>query len=376
MPAAGELRALTGLRIVLATWIVVHHATRFLLEAGAVDPTLAAPLRQGQAGTAGFFVLSGLALAWCYGATMAREDSLARIFGFLRRRWASVWPLGAVGALLGLPYELLAGRMDGGAIVAAFAANLLLVQSWLPLGGGEHGFALRLNGPTWTLSTLLALYLSFPILARLVDRHARTRMRLLTFGVAPWACVTMLALLVTGEEHARWLLHVHPFVRVADFAAGVALGTALVRHGRPGRRLGWVLQPLAAGLVALSVATLAWQVSIPAELRYTAWPLPTVVLLCWSLAATGGPLAALLGSRPIARAGRYAFALLMVHNPILGIFRELGLLERHPIAAVATAVALAVPLAIAAHHLVEVPGRRRLRGPGRHRRGAASAASR
>jgi peptidoglycan/LPS O-acetylase OafA/YrhL len=359
--------ALTGVRVALAAWIIAHHLIRWLCKGNGLEAADFGLLRQGQAATSGFFVLGGIGLFWAYGERLTTNPTLESWGTYMRRRWASIWPVGVLGATLAIPYEIHANIMDGAPLVGAYVANVLLLQAWLPVGGGQHGVSLRFDGPTWTLSALLFWYAMFPIVATLVHRHLLTKWRLVALGVLPWLAVVATSLAYGNAPLGTWLLHVNPIVRGADILAGVAIGAWIVHFGRPSARVGWLLQPLAlvAWIGSGAVGHVlehhhGWsQASL-----FGAFYIPPMALLALSLTATGGPLVRLFAWRRLERPGRVAFAMLMLHVPFISLGWQLGIVRPdRPLAVVALLVGC-LALSYVVHLRVERPLVRRLAGAG------------
>lgn len=353
--------ALTGVRVLLAAWIIGHHLIRWIAQGNPIVAADFGVLRQGQAATSGFFVLGGIGLYWAYGERLALQATLEGWWVYLRRRWAAVAPLGLIGAVLAIPFELIANIMDGAELWATFVLNALLLQSWLPMGGGEHGVSLRFDGPTWTLSALLFAYAMFPVVALLLHRYSRTRRSLVLLGVLPWLSIVGCAWAFADQPLGVWFLHVHPFARFADLLAGVAIGCWIVRYGRPGVRAGWMLQVAAVAAVG-GMAVLATQTQLDRAWYFGAWYIPPMALLALSLTAEGGPLVRLFAWKRLERPGRVAFAVLMLHVPMISLGWHLGIVR--PDRPLAIAVLLAACLAISwlVHLKVERPLVRRIAG--------------
>src|ERR1043165_7204483 len=86
---SAKLNALTGLRIVGAGMIVVHHS-RML--------KIAVPAYAWDHGVSFFFVLSGFILAYAYPSLDSRRD----VFNFLGARIARIWPAHIAALLLAM----------------------------------------------------------------------------------------------------------------------------------------------------------------------------------------------------------------------------------------------------------------------------------
>ncbi len=360
--ARGMIPALTGVRVVLAAWLVCHHLIRWLANGTPIVAADYGVLRQGQAATCGFFVLAGIGLYWAYGERLAITATLEEWGRYLRRRWAAVAPLGLLGAMLAIPYELMADIMQGAELWVTFVLNALLVQGWIPTGGGDHGVSLRFDGPTWTLSALLLAYAVFPLVAVLLDRVWTSRRAVVALGVVPWLAIVALAWAYADQPLGTWLLHVSPITRLADVLAGVAIGCWIVRWGRPSARVGWVLQPLAAALL-VAAAQVASLKTLDKAWYYGAWYIPPIALLMYALTAHGGPLVSLFAWRRLERPGRVAFAVLMLHVPMLSLGWELGLVSPDRPVAIVVLLGACLALSWLVHLKVERPLVRRIAGP-------------
>ena len=89
-----EIKALSGLRIVAAVWVVLFHFRPLLAQAA---PDLAAALAPildcGAQGVDLFFILSGFVLTWTYLDRMGPAWSTRATLRFLWLRLARVWPV-------------------------------------------------------------------------------------------------------------------------------------------------------------------------------------------------------------------------------------------------------------------------------------------
>lgn len=89
-----EIKALTGLRIVAAVWVVLFHFRPILYEAAPdFTETFAPVLDCGAQGVDLFFILSGFVLTWNYLDRMGPGWSTRATLHFLWLRLSRVWPV-------------------------------------------------------------------------------------------------------------------------------------------------------------------------------------------------------------------------------------------------------------------------------------------
>ena len=247
--------ALTRLRFFLIGWVILYHLDLPLQVTGILPP-LGPLIRHGYLGVDGFFLLSGFALWLGYGARPPR--GVAGAIGFLRRRFAKIWPLHAL-ALLAL--ALLVGLIAAaGATIrdperfglTEFLLQLALVNAWETTS--HHAW----NYPSWALSVEWAGYLAFPLLIALLGRLPRAAV-----PVVPLAGLAGLGLLAAWvpEYGLNYTLHLGLLRFALEFLMGLGLGRLATEALLPRALLWPVLLALPLGLWldqdALTVAGLA-----------------------------------------------------------------------------------------------------------------------
>ena len=101
----GEIKALSGLRIVAAVWVVLFHFRPWLeVSAPGFRSALAPVLNCGAQGVDLFFMLSGFVLTWNYLDRMGESFSIRSTLHFLWLRLARVWPVYLVTLHLALAW--------------------------------------------------------------------------------------------------------------------------------------------------------------------------------------------------------------------------------------------------------------------------------
>jgi peptidoglycan/LPS O-acetylase OafA/YrhL len=170
-----EIRSLTGIRGVAATWVVLYHVH----EADDLHAVVKTLLTHGYLAVDLFFLLSGFVMAFSYGRLATAGWNLKSYKTFLWLRFGRVYPLYflmtcAVALMIVVGWSKALPVQNLG---AAFLANVALVQVW---------FSIRsIGGLAWSISTEFTAYLLFPLLAACTLTTRRTPMLL----AVPFVCV-------------------------------------------------------------------------------------------------------------------------------------------------------------------------------------------
>ena len=171
-----RLTSLDALRGVAALCVVVWHWQHFFAVGGdwqdgwsaTMQPfyTVLKPLYvQGWAAVDLFFVLSGFVFFWLYGAAIREKRTGAWRFALLR--FSRLYPLHFVMLLAVALLQFFFWRAHGTFFIyqdndaGHFAEHLFMVQNWWP--DSPQSF----DGPTWSVSIEVMLYVLFFIACRL-----------------------------------------------------------------------------------------------------------------------------------------------------------------------------------------------------------------
>jgi peptidoglycan/LPS O-acetylase OafA/YrhL len=372
----GELRTLTGLRIVAALWVVgFHFHFTALPGVAAVNRVLGPLVTQGALGVDLFFVISGFVIAHTHLDRLGPALRPAATARFVWARLCRMWPLYLlVVHVFGL--WLVAKLVWGhdGAVAFQAVQPVVSVREWLRQLVGvqmwDHAYLDGASwvGPTWSLSAEWLAYLVFPVAA--VGFHRLRRLPAWVLGGAAMALMTPIAqaYLTTGSPYYpySWL------VRIAcGFAAGVLVCLAV-------RRMRADVRGVASSVAATFPAVIGLGLMLGERLGPGRGGAVIVLfpLLVGALALTDrGP--AMILARPWAvYGGRISYALYLVHIPMFEVFwtalQHVRALGPHTLLAhlVGLAVLVAtIGVAAVAYRGVEEPARRRLLAvhrPARH----------
>jgi peptidoglycan/LPS O-acetylase OafA/YrhL len=367
----GEIRALSGLRIVAALWVVLFHF-RPLLE--QVSPpwsdALAPVLDAGAQGVDLFFILSGFMLTWNYLDRMGESWSTRSTLRFLWLRLARVWPVYLVTMHLAaawIVFTLYVGDFPSPAAedltAISWIRQVLLVQLWFePFFDGSSW-----DGPAWSISAEWLAYLLFGALVLVVFRiAAATRARGLLVLAVLASLPPTLFLLASGVFYTPWSWL--PRI-VMQFIAG-ALACAAVRKLHVSDRSRQTAGVAALLLGGVIIGGLYLLDGVPPELIYDAGGLVDVLFvpLVVALALGAGTLPAALSTRTMVYLGHISFSLYMVHEIVHTAWNwvaaqyEITLSPSWGAKLVFVGlIALSGLLAAALYHLVEEPARHWMR---------------
>ena len=306
--AAGrqQLPALTGVRFLLAIWVVFHHLTghRMMLEAWAQSlPGWAHEIVHGGYLAVGtFFLLSGFVLARSYGETTWSRRNLIR---YGAGRLARVYPAYLLSLLIVAPF------------ICRFLANpsatpkLPVMTSYLFVLQGWERAVVHWNTPAWSLSCEFFFYLCFPLLAFCLRRRG---------GATVAAAVAVAIAVPTALGRLGAPDYWKPFSHLADFLLGIAAAGVFDRVSQRWtqwtRRGCWFYVPAVLGgacIVAFPNLTVGWTTPTIA-LR------PMNFALVLGLGLGGGLPARLLSTRLAKLLGDSSYSLYILHVPLLWWF--------------------------------------------------------
>ena len=364
----GEIRALTGLRSIAATWVVVFHLSWLLTIAAPGATSLLGPLiSSGAQGVDLFFLLSGYVLALNYTERIGERAGLRNAVRFLGARIARVWPVYVVTLHLAAALLFLQTRFGEHATVLdvsplSYVRQLFMVELW----SKPYFDNVAWDGPAWSISAEWLAYLLFPALALILFR-LRRRMRTRSLLVLAFLISLAPSMLLVGTGHFytpySWVVRI-----LAQFTAGALACTAITRM-RPSDRIGRVAGYLSVLLVAVIVVLVFVLATHPIDGIPDSVGLVNVLFLplVVTLAVGTTGIARLLALRPFVFGGQISYSLYLVHGlvvaALLALWHHIAV---HPtgtplLLLVLVVLGVTFVLAWLLYRFVEEPGRRRIR---------------
>lgn len=302
-----------------------------------------------------FFILSGFVLAWSWTGRSTRP-------GFYLDRFARIYPLHIATTIIAAAIAMAIGHGSGRGLIA----SLVLVQAWLPdvwrMGG---------NAPSWSLSCEAFFYATFPFVNSRVANLSLRRIALCGGAI----CAAMAFYVICYALYARASLpyasalspYTFPGYRIAEFALGLLLASAMRRGWRPGislRQALWAtgswygLLALADWIAASHGIRIGQERGIPLGALDLAF-LPAAVLLVAAGASEDLTGVKTFLSGPIHHAlGKASFALYLVQMLIIervASTRSASLADAKGAATFAATITTCILVSWLAHKYVERP---------------------
>ena len=311
---SGPIPALTGLRFAAALMVFFSHfQIPGLGECG---------LRftgSGYSGVTFFFVLSGFIVTHSY-LDRFEAAPLKHSAQYFVARFARIYPLYA----LCIVYPWLNKDLDTNLL-----PYLAGIQAWSP----DVAYAFGINGPAWSISVEIFLYLTFPLLIPLLHTCNAINQRNRLFAFAACALATQLFLAgyfsmperanlpLMGPDSAHRWLYRHPLTRVLDFSLGIACAIYYKRHlifsNKVERNWGLVV----TGSLLSIVALMGWPKNSFSAFSWDASYAPLFALLILGTAINQQTTLAKLFSTPaLVLLGESSYALYLIQGQTRGLY--------------------------------------------------------
>jgi peptidoglycan/LPS O-acetylase OafA/YrhL len=309
-----QVPALTSLRFFAALMTVEAHSAAIPLG-GAILAVV--PFQQG---VSFFFVLSGFILTYVYKEALQMSAPIR----FWWLRFARIYP----GHIAAIVFAAIVVQNFPVASITSPAgiANLTMTHSWW----GVPGYIGAFNAPSWSISTELGLYLTFPLLVRNLESTWKWKLlaaALLLVAVILYADTVDVPIDVLGARNH--LVFFHPLPNLLLFVVGM-LACLLWQRTRDAA---WVTVSSCTVMevagIALICATLfasgTWAPDVREHISHAAgdwfWSVGFTplgyVLLIYAVAFGRGHVARAISHRLLVLGGEISFALYLTHYSII-----------------------------------------------------------
>lgn len=353
-----EIFSLTGLRFVAAFYVFLFHIhIRWPISDHFFSKNI---LDQGAIGMSLFFMLSGFVLAYRY------ADGRSSLKDYLINRFARIYPIYAVAALVTLPWigidfgsSSLADTSKWIAQIALLVfSNIFLIQAWF-----LQYFSYWNDGGSWSISVEAFFYVLLPFL--LPSLLQASMKRLFVISAVCWLLAVLPGLSAAlFSSPSNGVYYSMPIFRLPEFLIGACIYLTI--------RLGFTYRIGAALQVAVLVIFLLYLgvagPKMPIYVGHNWIALPVIAFMIFSLSNDKGLVASLLASRVFVWLGKisycfYSFQALIIlllisyHDKLIQIAPALS---NNKLLAIAS-LAVLVVLSAFGYHLIEEPARRWIR---------------
>lgn len=282
----------------------------------------------GLSGLSIFLVMSGfLCMYNHYGDGETAKLGFRESISFSLNKIKKLYPLHLVMMLYPIAVELYRyfnGIQTLTRFFAKFAANILLVQAWIPIYDYYYSF----NVPSWYLSAMIFIYFMLPFVLRCFEKYRSKRTAM--------AAIVIIYLLqaVSAEAALRiytaaspsfespgffhlWFYQIFPVYRLGDFAIGCNLAYIFMNRGeqKPSRMRGTLME-LAAILLLVLLSILSYD-SKPQNI--TCFFLPASAVLVYVFALNSGYISALLTNKVMKHLASLSSDIYLIHVPMIAI---------------------------------------------------------
>lgn len=203
-----SLHGLTIFRFIAAFYVFIFHChLRFPFE-GPV--WLTDFIGNGAIGMTFFFALSGFVMAWS-SRNGLRKD-------YIKARIARIYPAYLFMGLITLPFIFQYDLKTASASLLLFLSSM---QSWIP-----QSFFIWNFGGSWSVSTELFFYFSFPLLLPIILLRPLKSL-LISISISGLFIPTMLAF---NGKNIFPSYYINPIYRLPEFVSGVSLGVLFINR--------------------------------------------------------------------------------------------------------------------------------------------------
>ena len=196
------LNSLTIFRFIAAFYVFVFHCNlRFPVDLGVFFNRL---IKNGAVGMTFFFVLSGFVMAW------SSQGGIKE--GYFSKRLRRIYPAYLFMGLMSIPFLVDLKPLQ---VIPSVILFLTGTQAWIP-----SSFSLWNFIGSWSVSTELFFYATFPILFPLIRKHTKS---FLFVSLAATSLIVPLSIML-GSGSQFPLFYVSPIHRLPEFIIGVCCG--------------------------------------------------------------------------------------------------------------------------------------------------------
>jgi len=212
-----KIDSFTGLRFVCAMIVILVHIYLVYINECVAMGWTSNVFTHGEWVLATFLILSGFLVCMHHEDKFGSSNTNVLEEGIQfavkhAKKWYVLYLICMVPALLLLILKLIFDFSIQKllALIVQVVMNVLLIQSWIP------GYDCSINGTSWYLSTITAIYILTPLMLRLNSKIKKNKIYSI---IGLIICLFMIYII--GDKYD--ILYHHPFFRIFGFAEGILL---------------------------------------------------------------------------------------------------------------------------------------------------------
>jgi len=300
-----HLNGLTSIRFFLAMWVVSFHSCEEFRNISFIFQII----NKGYAAVGGFFLLSGLILAYNY-------DKKFNLVDYFQNRFARIYPLYFLSLLIAFPlfayfqYKTQTNYLS--TIAEVSLSSVFMLQSW------NTSWLLHLNAPTWSLSVEAFLYLLFPlsiVLLRRINKTSLIVFQILCFCFILFLLARVLSLFANFYYNFNLTFpsETIPIAYITLFLIGIATGLLLKRNILVFIRLKSYKVAMASIIVVAMILVLLLNTNLFNGYSLNFGILSPFYLIIFIILSNNNDL---LSSKILLRLGKISYAIYLLHLPV------------------------------------------------------------
>lgn len=283
-----SLHGLTIFRFVAAFYVFIFHCHLRFPFNGPV--WLTDFIGNGAIGMTFFFVLSGFVMAWSSRSGIRKD--------YVKARVARIYPAYLFMGLITLPFIF---QYDLKTISASLLLFFSSMQSWIP-----QSFSIWNFGGSWSVSTELFFYFSFPLLFPIILSRP---LKLLLISILTSSLIIP-TMLIFNEKNLFPSYYINPMYRLPEFISGASLGVLLTK----GKLTKFKFKKTLTLISILALILISPKNNI-AFIKNNIITLPATLCLIYVLAVSKTKMNIL--TRPIIYLGKTSYSFYLMQLPIL-----------------------------------------------------------
>lgn len=291
--------------------------------------------RLGAWGVAVFLNLSGFLLVYRHYSDEKIQGNISEGIKYGLKKILALYPLHILMMIAALVLHF---KLGGKFSLLNLISNILLFQSWIP----SMNVYFSLNGVAWYLSTILFLYIVFPVILLKIRKLNSIRSAIITAGFiytlqivcGYWAQVFINNTNIDIPDFVNWFTYICPLFRMGDFLIGCLFGYIFIKTEHSNNQVQGTLLELFPFLILIVVQLLNANNILFFNMDFfqnTIMYIPIASCFVFNFARNEGMVSKLLVCKPIMYIGDFSNYNFLIHGIIIAYVTTFSLWLGRPL---------------------------------------------